>query len=97
MSNPRNRLGLNAKWADLNTPARWRAWLDLAARKAPHVAEYWGDTDGCDDCIHLDSANAWCTTCEAPATRNPVLNTLGMACCGFGFEKQGQQESDEWP
>lgn len=91
-------LGLDAKWEELNTPERWRGWLDLAAREVPKQSELWSDLSGCDGCMHLDAANIWCDLCAAPATRNPVLNMLGMACCGIGFEKHGQQELfDEWP
>lgn len=56
----RNHVGLNAKWEDLNTQARWRAWLDLAMKQAPDAAEWWSDDTGCSECVHFDVANVWC-------------------------------------
>ena len=84
-------ISLKSKWEDFKKPADFAAWLVLAKADGQSMDEYWGDLEGCEDCKHLDCENVWCNLCKAPATRNPVLNMLGMACCGAGHErKQGQ-------
>ena len=85
------KISLKSKWEDFKKPADFRAWLDLAKSDGQGMDEYWGDLEGCEDCIQIDSENVWCKLCNAPATRNPVLNMLGMACCGAGYKcKQPQ-------
>ncbi len=82
---------LKSKWEDLNTPERWRTWLDIARKENPWQADYWSDLEGCIGCRYLDEKNVWCRLVELPATRNPVLNMLGMACAGFGRDAPGEQ------
>ena len=83
------KITLTSTWLDFEIPQEWRAWLDIAKKEAPDFADWWETTEACEDCLHFDEANIWCCLVKAPASRNPVLNTLGMACCGAGYEKQG--------
>ncbi len=82
---------INTKWEDFKTPKQWREWLDIAVIETPDCADWWSTDEGCQDCIHYDSENVWCNLAVAPASRNPVLNMLGMACCGLGYERTPKQ------
>jgi hypothetical protein len=88
---------LNSPWPELNTPERWRQWLNIAAVEVPDSADWWSDMEGCEGCRHLDAANVWCRLRSLPASWTPVLNMLGMACCGFGHEPVEQLELDLRP
>lgn len=85
---------LKAKWEDLRTREAWLAWQAIAKKKAPDCYEYWTSSmhEGCEGCIHADFDAVWCKLQELPATRNPYLGCLGMACMGMGKETMGQQE-----
>lgn len=82
---------LQSTWRDFKTPEQWREWLDIAKQQAPDAADWWDTDECCNDCRHFDRANVWCYLANAPASRNPVLNMLGMACCGAGYEKTPKQ------
>ena len=74
------------QWEDLKTPEQWRKWLNLASKLDPELADYWKDAEGCYHCMHFDIENIWCNRISAPATYNPIIKTLGLACGGFGYE-----------
>jgi hypothetical protein len=82
---------LNSKWEEFDTAEKWRQWLDLAANSEDEVARFnarmWATDEGCRGCIHFDAENFWCRLVEHPATHNPYLNDLGMACGGLGHEE----------
>jgi hypothetical protein len=77
---------LDADWSELQTRDAWRAWLQLAKTESPKCADWWSSADSCADCRYFDAGDVWCNRVNAPATRNPVLDMLGMACCGAGYE-----------
>lgn len=85
------RIGLRSPWSRLRDRDSWTAWLAAARQRDPWMADFWSDLDGCHGCAHLDAPGVWCRLLELPATRNPVLNMLGMACCGAGFELAQEQ------
>lgn len=69
---------------------RWDDWLNLAGKGQ---REIWTDTNGCEDCIHLDGY--WCKLQGLPCTVNPILTMrhgmIGMACMGAGKESPNDQ------
>jgi len=85
-------MNLDAKWEDFKTPEQWREWLDVAAKEAPDLADWWTTAEGCEGCRYFSRHYVWCMLHRAPATRNPVLNTLGMACCGFDYMPADEQK-----
>ena len=87
------KISLKSKWEDFKKPADFVAWLALAKADGQGMDAYWGDLEGCVGCVHIDCENVWCNLCDAPATRNPILNMLGMACCGAGYEGKPDQLS----
>lgn len=73
-------------WPEFDTPEKWRKWLDLYEQKEGEPSMF-ADDSCCYEhgqCAHLDASNSWCKLRGLPAAYNPVIGTLGMACCGFG-------------
>lgn len=81
---------LRSNWDEFDSPEKWRRWLDIAAVEDPDCAEFWADLECCDGCRHLDEPNIWCNLVQMPASRNPILDMIGLACCGFGRDPIGQ-------
>jgi hypothetical protein len=86
-----SKITLNSPWTDLTTRESWTTWLEIALVKSPDTYDWWHTDEGCHDCIHFDAGATWCKLVELPASRNPVLNMLGMACCGMGYDNGNPQ------
>lgn len=86
-----NAITIDATWEELRTRESWLAWLGIAKEEAPDTYDWWHTDEGCRGCLHFDANGIWCNLVELPASRNPYLGTLGMACCGAGFESDEPQ------
>lgn len=82
---------LDSKWEDLRTRDAWLEWLGIAKEENPETYDWWHTDEGCAGCVHFDADATWCNLIELPASRNPYLNALGMACCGAGYESSAPQ------
>jgi hypothetical protein len=82
---------LKRPWEELTTREAWAEWLAVAREHNSDGFDWWSDLQGCHGCRYLDETAVWCDAVELPATRNPVLNMLGMACCGVGYESTNLQ------
>ena len=85
---------LESHWEEFDTPEKWMHWLALY-RERENGPSGFEDLEGCLEsgkCAHLDAGNFWCRLRELPATFNPVLRDLGMACCGFGHSNSQARE-----
>ncbi|WP_157190004.1 hypothetical protein [Leptospira kirschneri] len=59
-------------------------------QKKPLLLEVWSNAEGCEGCVHLDLAEAWCNLQGLPCAVNPILSFQhaipGMACMGAGYD-----------
>lgn len=75
---------------------RWDAMKALSTSVEDREDIAWfesgeGCTDGKRTCAHFNTG--WCDKIGLPASFNPVVRGLGMACCGVGFQAKQKERA----
>lgn len=84
---------------DVDAATRRQRWdelkqMSLSIEDRDILAEF-ECGEGCRDagraCVHFNAG--WCDRIGLPASFNPVVRGLGMACCGVGFQAKQKERA----